>query len=604
MRQLLLFILLVPSTFNLYQCFSMQNSFRYCEGLSNAKHLDLETNCKKENSEMQPSSVLIQNYTKAFDVDFENYKKNTSLKFGLTFLNKIRNQVNGVGHQCKMEKIIITTFRNIFGSNFKDQTTESVVLSPRACWEMVNTRFCKDKTMSCDGKSCKYSAKFQLSYVWLESRKHEEYNCETHERILTAKNENDLLFGNADGLNSCKTTDFFCYKLDYIVVWNKDILHKCPYEIITVNSSSLKAYDPEYDFMFAENIGKTSNIGIISPEENLYFSLTTVEYVCNTLVVGTNEGIYLTSPTFIKNFRHHAIILKDVSDIAVADKDFTIFQDSIHKKKLYESMCFLFMNTIKVFSMHQNQYISLLDRKGKNIVLYSTNENIYIPNCFEISQISVHETTENCFKDVPISFTNQNRSINGFLQNNRIITRNSIQISCDSLSNNFVFVDKYSRIRRNGKNNYLETVHENTIQKIDFSDLNLMDPNFHHNHALIESIDVLEEIHQYSQVSDSSLGEFVVSISGNGYSNSISALRTPLAAIGNASQDVINNSIKTFYSIKILVIVLVCIIFIIVIIFCIASICKILKKKRNRNKFTSNQVRYNSKEQNAKILNV
>jgi hypothetical protein len=59
MRQLLLFILLVP-----YQCFSMQNSSRYCEGLSNAKHLDHETNCKKENSEMQPSSGLIQNYTK------------------------------------------------------------------------------------------------------------------------------------------------------------------------------------------------------------------------------------------------------------------------------------------------------------------------------------------------------------------------------------------------------------------------------------------------------------------------------------------------------------------------------------------------------------
>ena len=55
MRQLFLFIFLVQSTFNLYQCFSMQNSFRYCEGLSNAKHLDLETNCKKENSEMQPS---------------------------------------------------------------------------------------------------------------------------------------------------------------------------------------------------------------------------------------------------------------------------------------------------------------------------------------------------------------------------------------------------------------------------------------------------------------------------------------------------------------------------------------------------------------------
>jgi hypothetical protein len=296
--------------------------------------------------------------------------------------------------------------------------------------------------------------------------------------------------------------------------------------------------------------------------------------------------------------------LKDVSDIALADKDFTVFQDTIDKQKLYDSICFLFMNTIKVFSMQQNQYISLLDRKGKNIVLYSTNENIYIPNCFETGQINVHETTESCYEDVPISFTNQNRSINGFLQNDRIIKRNSIQISCDTLSNNFLNVDQKSRIRRNGKNNYLETIHENSIQKIDFFDLNLMDPNFHHNHVLIESIDVLDEIHQYSQVSDSSIGKFVVSISGNGYANSISSLKSPLASIGNVTQDVINSSIKTFYSIKLLMICLACILIILLIVFVIVKTCKIFKKNIKNRSNTSNQVSYNAKMQRAQILNV
>ena len=357
--------------------------------------------------------------------------------------------------------------------------------------------------------------------------------------------------------------------------------------------------------MFAVAIGNSRKIGVISDDENLYFSLTTVEHVCNSQVVGTNEGIYLTSPTNLKNFRKHAISLKDVSDLALADKDFSSFQDSIDKQKIYDSICFLFMNTIKVFSIHQNQYISLLDRKGRNIVLYSTNENIYVPNCIEISQIIVHETTENCFEDVPISFTNNNRSINGFLQNGRIIKRNSIQISCDAITNNFVFVDKKNMIRRHLKNNYLEIIHENTIQKIDFLDLNIIDPNFHQNHVLVESIDVLDEIHRYSQVSDSSLGEFVVSVSGHGFSNSISSLKKPLTAIGNASQDVINYSIKTFYSIKLLVIILVSIVIILLIIFIIVKICNIFKKTKHRsNKFTSNQIRAKVKAQRAQIWDV
>jgi hypothetical protein len=35
-----------------------------------------------------------------------------------------------------MEKVIFTTFQNIFGSKNKDQKTENVVLSPKSCWEM------------------------------------------------------------------------------------------------------------------------------------------------------------------------------------------------------------------------------------------------------------------------------------------------------------------------------------------------------------------------------------------------------------------------------------------------------------------------------------
>jgi hypothetical protein len=104
-----------------------------------------------------------------------------------------------------------------------------------------------------------------------------------------------------------------------------------------------------------------------------------VEWVCNTLVVSTNEGIYLTSIHNGKNFRKHAIGLTDISDLALADKDYSILQDSIKKRKIYESLCFLLMNTIKVFKMHQNEYICLLDRNGKKMVLYATNENIYVP---------------------------------------------------------------------------------------------------------------------------------------------------------------------------------------------------------------------------------
>ena len=56
--------------------------------------------------------------------------------------------------------------------------------------------------------------------------------------------------------------------------------------------------------MFAVTFGNSRNIGVISDLENLYVSLTTVKHICNSQVVGKNEGIYLTSPTYLKIFEN------------------------------------------------------------------------------------------------------------------------------------------------------------------------------------------------------------------------------------------------------------------------------------------------------------
>ncbi len=71
-------------------CVSVQNKFKYCEGLSNAKHIDLETKCKKEDTVSSQQSGVMENYTKAYDVDFNTHRKNNTI-FGLTFLTKITN---------------------------------------------------------------------------------------------------------------------------------------------------------------------------------------------------------------------------------------------------------------------------------------------------------------------------------------------------------------------------------------------------------------------------------------------------------------------------------------------------------------------------------
>jgi hypothetical protein len=55
----------------------------------------------------------------------------------------------------------------------------------------------------------------------------------------------------------------------------------------------------------------------------------------------------------------------------------------------------------------------------------------------------------------------------------------------------------------------------------------------------------------------SSLCEFIVSITGHESYKSISSLKRPLDIIGNVTIDVVDYSVKTYYTIKIIVIILV-----------------------------------------------
>jgi hypothetical protein len=55
----------------------------------------------------------------------------------------------------------------------------------------------------------------------------------------------------------------------------------------------------------------------------------------------------------------------------------------------------------------------------------------------------------------------------------------------------------------------------------------------------------------------SSLCEFVVSITGHESYKSISSLKRPLDIIANVTIDVVDYSVKTYYTIKIIVIILV-----------------------------------------------
>jgi hypothetical protein len=141
-----------------------RDNFRYCEGLSNARIVDVNSAftdfSAKENKELVPWLPL-----------------NTTVPFQVAIMKKITYAISGSAFQCSMSKLTIQTHTNMFFDQSEKISTEPISLSASDCWYMVHTKRCKEKHMLCDGPSCAYKAQIKTTYRWLETIWHEDYSC-------------------------------------------------------------------------------------------------------------------------------------------------------------------------------------------------------------------------------------------------------------------------------------------------------------------------------------------------------------------------------------------------------------------------------------------
>ena len=87
--------------------------------------------------------------------------------------------------------------------------------------------------------------------------------------LITANNEKDLVFSDF-----CKVEDYYCKLESSVIIWDKDIIHKCPVRRILTNK---KFYIVKNGFM----------------AEDLYFIFKNLVNVCGTTLILTIEGVLL-----------------------------------------------------------------------------------------------------------------------------------------------------------------------------------------------------------------------------------------------------------------------------------------------------------------------
>ena len=101
---------------------------------------------------------------------------------------------------------------------------------------MVNTKKCVYgslfNNMTCDeNMNCNFEEIIKDEYSWMQDITKSFAHCYVSPKFIA---ESDLKSHIFNG--KCKVSDWFCKMHDSIIVWHRDVIHSCPFKIISLGN--------------------------------------------------------------------------------------------------------------------------------------------------------------------------------------------------------------------------------------------------------------------------------------------------------------------------------------------------------------------------------
>ena len=338
----------------------------------------------------------------------------------------------------------------------------------------------------------------------------EDYSCQINPRIITSKKIDDDLFGKL-----CKAKDLSCNLHDSIVIWNINIIHYCP-------------------LVFVKNIlFNVKNNFIYSEHDNLLFTVIDQINHCGEKFYSTEEGILLFHVSLITNRNRYnnkkpdnTYIAKKfqrlnqtdsslMRDLILSTIDFSQFTELKNLLNTQTSICANFIMNLNIIKSFNDKFSRIFATNGDVTILYSKNNTIIIPKCKSIKSIIIRENTDNCYRDIPITYKLENKTITGFLNNDNIIIRYSIIVDCSFNKDKLYFLTNGEILTQTG--NKISYNHKIKTKSLSDLNLKLSDLHLQHSDLILDGIDSWDNIPLSNQVIEN--GDNFLILSDTDYSS-------------------------------------------------------------------------------------
>jgi len=459
----------------------VEDKFKFCETGNSLNIVNIERMCsqldnnRQENKELY-GKVLSYAYKVAqVENDTLTLVMNGATKATYLYIyGKLVHSVYGTGYQCAMSALTVTTTMSFFGAKYESTVHQISKLTEGECRNMVQTKKCQQNQMQCDGEYCSYEAVPKFEFSWMSTKTYTDYSCSIKPRVISANSENDRVFAT-----KCIIKDKKCELHDSIIIWDNEIIHKCPlYEV-------------------SNTLFKIKGFFLWNDREKLGFQFEKFVNVCNSQVIQTTEGLFL-SRFKINDAQQTPPLngeLKELTNMLLADEDFSRIEAIEARNKIILQQCVNLKNNLRLLEKLEDEFLITEDYNKNEIVFYSNHGNVYKPRCAIINKIEIVNITS-CFSDLAINFYYNNATLFGFLNIDGIVRRTSNQINCSQALSFIPLKNSNKTIVR--KTNRVFIVNNSLLNFDDFSydGTILAREDLSHTKLLIDSVDEISNLMQ------------------------------------------------------------------------------------------------------------
>ena len=382
-------------------------------------------------------------------------------------------------------EILNATWRWYFAYDISDVYSNSVHLTKEDCIKMQQTRICASQQMKCINNDCVYEQLPTPDWNYLRSTQSHGIRCTFKSIMLLANDISTPLFvGNTPHV--CLPKDTQCQLHTGIVIWSPDIIHEFNYDFILSSTFIVHSDDP--------NELNEGNL-IYSEFNQLLLNLQSTIYENEVKLFTTSEGLFvMETQSFKDNQKRLNIKINDdnpktIQQLALSDIDYKTHILLRFQLRFNRANCHFMQTILQIYKLFDNQFFTIFNIDGTKLVLYSMNQEIFIPHCIHVNEIQTI-VTEDCYQHVPIQFKYNDILKLAFLDGNRIISDNAIIKPCQYNLQKIYLEDSKRLLEIVGNQITLGVIPVNSYEILNYLYTDFSKLNYKHNNELIAGIDL------------------------------------------------------------------------------------------------------------------